>query len=71
MTRKVDYEGWALAMCSLLDEIERCAGDELIRPRDMPHRIEELCSMRFNLAEKHGLEVRFLVISEPVLDRKH
>ncbi len=49
---EVDYEKWAIAMCSLLDRIEDVADDE--------DAVLKLCRGRFELAEEHGLEVDFL-----------
>jgi len=45
----VDYEAWALEMCSLLDAIEMAAND--------PARVRQLVRGRFDIAEKHGLKV--------------
>lgn len=47
---EIDYRGWALALCSLLDEIEQAAngivsdsGDEVI--------VHQLLRLRFAIAE--------------------
>lgn len=47
---KVNYKGWAVAMCSLLDLIESAESLEEVR---------ELCESRFKLAEQYGVEVTF------------
>jgi len=47
----IDYEAWAIELCTLLDRIEEeafCADD-----------VRELCRQRFAIAEKHGLTVQF------------
>ena len=48
----VNYEAWAVDLCSLLDRIEMVADDE--------EAVRELCHGRFALDEKHGLEIVFL-----------
>ena len=47
-TYDVNWEGWALDMCSLLDRIETTTDDEKTRT---------LCQDRFELARRHGLDV--------------
>lgn len=48
---KVDFEAWALEMCSLLDAIEIAADDA--------DRVRNLVRGRFDIAEKYGLKVVF------------
>ena len=47
-----DYKAWALDMCTLLDAIEMNRHD--------PIAVHDLCRQRFALAEKHGLQVRWV-----------
>jgi len=47
----VDYEKWASDLSSLLDAIEIALGNADYK------RAKTLAGGRFNLAEKHGLEV--------------
>lgn len=49
----VDYKNWALAMCSLLDAIEKAInkGDQ--------QKAWDLVKRRFEMAEKHGFKVEF------------
>ena len=49
---RVDYEAWALAMCTLLDRIEQAA--------DSADDVRGLCQQRFAIAKQHGLTVQFL-----------
>jgi len=52
----VNYEEWALDMCSLLDRIEMVANDlATIIPE--VEEISALAQGRFSLAEKHGFRV--------------
>ncbi len=46
----IDWEAWAVDMCSLLDRIELVSGDE--------QAVRDLCAGRFDMARKHGLEVK-------------
>ena len=43
----LDWQGWALDMCTLLDRIEAVCDD--------PEAVHKLCRERFTLGEKHGL----------------
>ncbi len=45
---EIDYEGWARAMCVLLDRVEAVTEDEIVL---------KICSDRFALAEQYGLDV--------------
>lgn len=49
---KIDYEKWALELCSLLDEIEKHAGNEAM--------VRGLLSVRFQIAEEMGMKVKML-----------
>ncbi len=51
----MDWEAWALDMCTLLDRIETVA--------DEPEKVRLLTADRFVLAEKHGAVVE---IMEPI-----
>ena len=54
MSDEVNYEGWALDMCSLLDAIERALSDgEILKAR-------KLIVGRHQIAEAHGLKVEFM-----------
>jgi len=46
-----DYEGWAIAMCSLLDRIEMVSDDE--------DAVRKLTKGRFEIAARHGFTVVF------------
>ena len=46
---ELDWRGWALDMCSLLDRIEVV--------RDDPRLVHKLCQGRFDMARKRGLIV--------------
>ena len=50
MTRREDYQGWALAMCTLLDRIENENEDP---------EIDEIVRQRFALAEQYGFKVEW------------
>ena len=52
----VDYEKWALAMCELLDEIERALNNRKLDCADM------LVRKRFEIAQDQGMEVVFTSI---------
>ncbi len=58
-TKEVNWRAYALAMCSLLDEIERAA-EGLIDDHDYNIDVHRLLRSRFALAEEHGFEVEFL-----------
>jgi len=45
-----DYEGWALAMCTLLDRIENENNDP---------EVDTIVRQRFALAEAHGFKVEW------------
>lgn len=47
----VDYEEWAISMCTLLDAIEKALRDHDI------DRAKKLVMGRFDIMEKHGLEI--------------
>ena len=51
----MDWQAWALDMCTLLDRIETVADD--------PEKVRLLTADRFVLAEKHGAVVE---IMEPI-----
>lgn len=51
----MDWEAWALDMCSLLDRIETVA--------DEPEKVRVLTAGRFTLAEKPGAVVEII---EPI-----
>ena len=55
----LDYQAWAVAMCSLLDEIEGAA-DGIVSDTGDIVLVHQLLRSRFALSEEHGLEVRFL-----------
>lgn len=44
-----DMRAWATDLCTLLDMIEAHADDE--------DRVKAICYARFDVAEKHGLEI--------------
>ena len=46
---KMDWQAWALDMCTLLDRIEFVSDDS--------EAVHKLCQGRFGLARKHGLTV--------------
>ena len=46
---EVNYEAWAVALCTLLDHIEMSADD--------PDKVRSLCKERFEIAENYGLTV--------------
>ena len=46
---ELDWQAWALDMCSLLDRIQRV--------RDDPEAVWKLCEGRFDLARNHGITV--------------
>jgi len=48
---EIDYEKWALDMCSLLDAIEMALSDSDYE------RAKTLTLGRFDMAEKHGLKM--------------
>lgn len=54
----VDYEAWAMDMCTLLDRVEVAAdgSEEAIHALK---EIRKLCRSRFNVARRHGLTVEF------------
>ena len=49
--KPMDWQAWALDMCSLLDRIEAVADQEEVR---------ELCAGRFDIAREHGIEVQIV-----------
>jgi len=52
MRTGVDYPGWAIAMCSLMDRIQMVADDE--------EAVRKLLSWRFGIAEQHGIKIDIL-----------
>ena len=54
MSDEVNYEGWALDMCSLLDAIEMALSDGEIE------KAHTLIIGRHQIAEAHGLKVEFM-----------
>ena len=50
----INYEQWALDMCSLLDAIEAALSS------NDHERAKTLVRGRFSVAEKHGLEVKII-----------
>jgi hypothetical protein len=48
----MNWEAWAIDMCSLLDRIELLHDDG--------EAVYELCQGRFDMAREHGLEVQML-----------
>ena len=47
----IDYRGWALALCMLLDEIELAPDNDALG---------DLLKHRFSIAEEYGMTVKFL-----------
>ncbi len=54
MSDEVNYEGWALDMCSLLDAIEMALGGADF------DKAYTLVMGRHQIAEAHGLKVEFM-----------
>ena len=54
MSDEVNYKGWALEMCSLLDAIEIALGNEDLDTARI------FLKGRFRIAEAHGLKAEFM-----------
>lgn len=52
----IDWESWALGMCTLLDLAELA---------DDMDEVQRICKMRFKLAEEHGVTVEICEPASP------
>ncbi|HDZ21919.1 hypothetical protein LCGC14_0784360 [marine sediment metagenome] len=66
MSDEIDYQAWALELCTLLDAVEQeiqWSSDD-----DSLNRARKLVRGRFEIAEKHGVAV---VLREPGSGKVH
>lgn len=53
MSDEVNYKGWAVELCSLLDAIEIALGQEDL------NRVKILIGGRFRIAKAHGIKIKW------------